>query len=160
MLFQAASGFYFRIVGGYINASLTSTNAVPRQIVLLVHPGKAAIRKFDDYARSQGIGALVIEQAWEEPWMRNLGSELHLHGTSPGGVTIYPMAPRLASQARLAGLAHRAHVAHIARQASPAPTAAVSLPSPSSSLIRQRPAVFGAYHATAGSQLAHGVDLW
>jgi hypothetical protein len=117
MLFQAASGFYYRIVGGYINASLTTTNAFPRPVVLLVHPSTAAIRKFDDYARSQGIGALLVEQAWEQPWMRNLSSKLHLHGTSAGGVAIYPMAPWFASQARLAGLAHQAHVAHLAHQA-------------------------------------------
>jgi hypothetical protein len=114
MLFQAASGFYYRIVGGYINASLTATNAVPRQVVLLVHSSQAAMRKFGDFARSEGIGALVVEQAWEEPWMRNLSSKLHLRGTSAGGVTIYPMAPWLARQARLAGLAHQAHVAHLA----------------------------------------------
>jgi hypothetical protein len=52
MLFQAASGFYYRIVGGYINASLTATNAVPRQVVLLVHSSQAAMRKFGDFARS------------------------------------------------------------------------------------------------------------
>jgi hypothetical protein len=107
MLFQAASGFYFRIVGGYINASLTTTNAVPRQVVLLVHPSKAAVRQFDDYARAQGIGALIVEQTWEAPWMRDLGSKLHLHGTSAGGVTVYPMTPWLPSQAPLTGPAHR-----------------------------------------------------
>jgi hypothetical protein len=115
MLSQAASGFYFRIVGGYINASLTSTNAVPRQVVLLVHPSKAAVRQFDDYARAQGIGALIVEQTWEEPWMRDLGSKLHLHGTSAGGVTIYPMTPWLPSQAPLTGPAHRAHVTRLVR---------------------------------------------
>jgi hypothetical protein len=107
MLFQAASGFYFRIVGGYINASLTTTSAVPRQVVLLVHPSKAAVRQFDDYARAQGIGALIVEQTWEAPWMRDLGSKLHLHGTSAGGVTVYPMTPWLPSQAPLTGPAHR-----------------------------------------------------
>jgi hypothetical protein len=104
MLFQAASGFYFRIVGGYINASLTTTNAVPRQVVLLVHPSKAAVREFDGYARAQGIGALVVEQAWEEPWMRDLGSKLHLRGTSTGGVTIYPTTPWFADRRSTAAL--------------------------------------------------------
>ena len=54
MLFQAASGFYFRIAGGYINASLTPTYALPNQVIQYIHPGKAAIRKFDYYARSAG----------------------------------------------------------------------------------------------------------
>jgi hypothetical protein len=116
MLFQAASGFYYRIAGGYINASLTPTNALPPQVVLLAHPSKATTRKFDDYAHSRGIGALVVEHTWARPWMRKL-PRLGMHGTSVGGVTIYPMAPWLASQARLAGFAHRAHVAHLAHQA-------------------------------------------
>ncbi len=116
MLFQAASGFYYRIAGGCINASLTPTYALPNQAVLLAHPSKAAIRKFDDYARSDGIGALVVEHTWALPWMRRL-PKLGMHGISVGGVTTYPMAPWLASQARLARLAHRAHVAYLAHQA-------------------------------------------
>ncbi len=100
MLFQAASGFYFRIAGGYINASLTPVNALPHPVTLLAHPSKAAIRMFADYARSSGLGAIVVEQAWEEPWM-NL-NRLGMHGTSVGGVTIYPMGPWLARQAHLA----------------------------------------------------------
>ena len=60
-------------------------------------------RIFDNYARTSGLGAIVVEQAWEEPWM-NL-SKLGLHGTAVGGVTIYPMSPWLASQAHSVGLA-------------------------------------------------------
>jgi hypothetical protein len=97
MLFQAAADFYFRIAGGYINASLTPVNALPHPATLLAHPSKAAIRMFDDYARSSGLGVIVVEQAWEEPWM-NL-SKLGMRGTSVGGVTIYPMGPWLAGQA-------------------------------------------------------------
>jgi hypothetical protein len=99
MLFQAASGFYFRIAGGYINASLTPVNALPHPVTLLAHPSKAAVRTFAAYARASGLGAIVVEQAWAEPWMSNLGA-LGMHGTSAGGVTIYPRAPWLASQAR------------------------------------------------------------
>jgi hypothetical protein len=105
MLFQAASGFYFRIAGGYINASLTPVNALPHPVTLLAHPSKAAVQMFDDYARSSGLGAIVVEQAWEEPWM-NLG-KLGMRGTSAGGVTIYPMGPWLASQAHPAGSSPR-----------------------------------------------------
>ena len=101
MLFQVAAGFFFRIAGGYINASLTPVNALPHPVTLLAHPSKAAVLMFDDYARSSGLGAIVVEQAWEEPWM-NL-SKLGMHGTSAGGVTIYPMGPWLVSQA------HRGH---------------------------------------------------
>jgi hypothetical protein len=97
MLFQAAAGFYFRIAGGYINASETPINALPHQVTLLAHPSAKAVRMFDDYARSSGLGAIVVEQAWAEPWM-DLG-KLGMRGITAGGVTIYPMAPWLASQA-------------------------------------------------------------
>jgi hypothetical protein len=94
MLFQAAADFYFRIAGGYINASLTPADAIPHPITLLAHPSGRALRMFDDYIRSSGVGAIVVERAWEEPWM-NLG-RIGFRGVSAGGVTIYPMAPWLA----------------------------------------------------------------
>jgi hypothetical protein len=104
MLFQAAADFYFRIQGGYINASLTPVNALPHPVTLLAHPSRVAMGMFNDYARSSGLGAIVVEQAWEEPWM-NLG-KLGMRGTSVGGVTIYPMSSWLASQAHPAA-SHR-----------------------------------------------------
>ena len=98
MLFQATSNFYFRIAGGYINASMTPVNALPHPVTLLAHPSKDAERMFEDYARSSGLGALVVENAWAEPWMNKL-DRLGMHGTQVGGVTIYPIRPWLASQA-------------------------------------------------------------
>jgi hypothetical protein len=98
MLFQAAAGFYFRIAGGYINASLTPVDAIPHPLTLLAHPSGAALRLFDDYVRSSRVGAIVVEEAWAEPWMnlRRLG----LRGTTAGGVTVYPMGPWLARRDR------------------------------------------------------------
>jgi hypothetical protein len=122
MLFQAAANFYFRIAGGYINASLTPVNALPHPITLVAHPSEVADRMLADYLRSAGVGAILVEQAWEDPWMHNLSSKLGMHGTSAGGVTVYPVSPwlagearRLASEARQAVLAHQAHQAHQAR---------------------------------------------
>ena len=99
MLFQAATNFYFRIAGGYINASLTPVNAIPHPLTLVAHPSKVADRMLADYLRSAGVGAILVEQAWEDPWMRNL-ARLGMHGTSVGGVTVYPVAR--GSLARLA----------------------------------------------------------
>ena len=96
MLFQADADFYFRIAGGYINASLTPVNALPRPVTLLAHPSAAAIRKFDRYARSSGLGAIIVEQAWAAPWMDL--AKLGMRGTTVGGVTIYPMRSWLASR--------------------------------------------------------------
>ena len=113
MLFQAAANFYFRIAGGYINASLTPVDAVPHQLTLVAHPSKGADRVFEAYLRSAGVGAILVEQAWEFPWIHNLNS-LGLHGTSVGGVIVYPVAPWLARQAHpaLAGRAHPTASSH------------------------------------------------
>ena len=56
------------------------------------------MRLFDDYVGSSGLGAIMVEQAWAEPWM-NL-HRLGMRGTSAGGVTVYPMGSWLARQAR------------------------------------------------------------
>ncbi len=93
MLFQAEANFYFRIAGGYINASLTPVDALPPPVSLEAHPSKIADRTFEAYLRSAGVGAILVEQAWEDPWMSNL-AKLGLHGTAAGGVTVYPVGPR------------------------------------------------------------------
>ena len=113
MLFQAASNFYFRIAGGYINASLTPVDALPHPLTLVANPSKVADRMFESYVRSAGVGAILVEQAWEFPWIPNL-NKLGLHGTSVGGVTVYPIAPWLASQGHpaLAGRAHATAPSH------------------------------------------------
>ena len=54
--------------------------------------------------RSAGIGAVVVEQAWAEPWMLTVFGQAGLRGTSVGGVTVYPTGygeySRVASAAR------------------------------------------------------------
>ena len=112
MLFQAAANFYFRIAGGYINASLTPVNAVPHPITLVAHPSKVADQMLTDYLRTSGVGAILVEQAWEDPWMSNLSTRLGMRGTSAGGVTVYPVAPWLASLPRQAELSQQAHQRH------------------------------------------------
>jgi len=88
MLFQADTGFYFRIAGGFINSSLTRQDALPIQVARLSHANPARVRGFQDYVRQAGIGAVIVEQAWAEPWM-NVFARIGLHGTSVGGMTIY-----------------------------------------------------------------------
>jgi hypothetical protein len=124
MLFQAAAGFYFRIAGGFINASLTPPDALPHPITLAAHPSMGADQVFADYLKTARVGAILVEQAWEEPWMHNFATRLGMRGTSAGGVTIYPVAPwlpgearTLATEARAAASAHRAHQARLARLA-------------------------------------------
>ena len=89
MLFQAAANFYFRIDGGYLNASLTPEDATPYQVEAINDPSPFHLRRFKRYVRAQGIGAIIVERAWAEPWMLTNFVKAGLHGTSVGGVTIY-----------------------------------------------------------------------
>ncbi len=41
LLFQAEAGFYFRVTGGYINASLSTATGLPDQVTALDHPIRA-----------------------------------------------------------------------------------------------------------------------
>jgi len=91
LLFQADADFYFRIAGGFINASLTTRqDALPAAVGNLSSATPARIREFKGYIHSAGIGAIVVEQAWAQPWMLTVFGQAGLHGTSVGGVTIYP----------------------------------------------------------------------
>ncbi len=86
MLFQACSGFYFRIAGGYVNISLSAQD--PPAVAALAHPTRDTVRQFQDYVRQAGVGAILVDQAWAEPWMSVFG-RTGMHGTSVGGVTVY-----------------------------------------------------------------------
>ena len=91
LLFQAAAGFYFRIVGGFINASLTPRqDAMPAPIGNLRHPFGPRLGQFESYLRTSGIGAILVERSWSEPWMGIFG-RLGMVGVTAGGVTVYPV---------------------------------------------------------------------
>jgi hypothetical protein len=88
MMFQAYTGFYFRIAGGFINASLSSKYAVPDVVELLSHPTKERVANFKAYLKTSGVGAVVVERAWSEHWMYVFG-KIGLKTTTVGDVTIF-----------------------------------------------------------------------
>jgi hypothetical protein len=88
MLFQAETDFYFRIAGGFINASLTPVDALPPAVEALSTPTKAHINQFKAWMKATGTGAIVVETAWSEHWMYIFG-HLGMRGTAVGGVTVY-----------------------------------------------------------------------
>jgi hypothetical protein len=99
MLFQAYTDFYFQIAGGFINASLNDTSALPRPVEVLTHlPGAVGaqrIENFKVYFKRTHIGAIIVERAWSERWMYVFG-KLGMQGTTVGGVTVYrPNSRRL-----------------------------------------------------------------
>jgi hypothetical protein len=92
MLFQAYTGFYFKIAGGFINASLSRVDALPDPVGLLSHPDKERDASFEAYVRSARISAIIVERAWSERWMYVFGKDLGMKSHTVGGVTIYSTA--------------------------------------------------------------------
>jgi hypothetical protein len=87
ILFQAYTDFYFRIAGGFFNA--TPVDALPQPVASLSDPTKAREQEFGAYVHAAGVGAIIVEQAWSEKWMYIFGT-LGMRGVSVGGVTVYP----------------------------------------------------------------------
>jgi len=88
MLFQAATGFYFRIDGGFINASLSRTDALPLPVAAVSTLTPSHKLGFEEYIQESGVGAIIVERAWSQEWMYNF-ADLGLKGVTVGGVTIY-----------------------------------------------------------------------
>ena len=88
MLFQADAGFYFRIDGGFINASLSRVDALPPPVAAVSVLTPANKLGFEQYIQESGVGAIIVERAWSEEWMYNF-ADLGLKGVTVGGVTIY-----------------------------------------------------------------------
>jgi hypothetical protein len=88
MLFQAETGFYFRIDGGFINASLSRVDALPPPVAAVSDLTPASEMNFKTYVQASGVGAIIVERAWSEPWMYNFGL-LGMKAVTVGGVTIY-----------------------------------------------------------------------
>jgi dolichyl-phosphate beta-glucosyltransferase len=89
MLFQADANFYFRIAGGFINTSLTPQDAIPVPVALLTYAHRDRVLGFERYVRAANVGAIVVENAWAERWT-SVFAKIGMHGTSVGGVTVYP----------------------------------------------------------------------
>ena len=92
MLFQAYTDFYFRLAGGFINASLNDVSGLPLPVRLLSDPNPAREQAFFSYVNAAGVGAIIVERAWSEKWMYVFGT-LGLRGTTAGGVTVYRTNP-------------------------------------------------------------------
>ena len=88
LLFQADTNFYMRIAGGFINRSLSNATGLPKPVVRLRHPTPARERQFRAYLHQAGVGAILVERAWSEPWMQIFG-RMGLDATRVGGMIVY-----------------------------------------------------------------------
>jgi hypothetical protein len=105
LLFQAQTGFYFNVAGGFINASLNPDgnacptlklvqNGVPCQVQGLSSlprsVGRQRVDAFKSYVRTAHIGAIIVEQAWAERSMYAMSKNgIDFKPTTVGGVTIF-----------------------------------------------------------------------
>ena len=90
MMFQATTDFYFRVAGGFINASLSRPDALPLPIAAMSHITRLRAIQFESYVRDSGIGAIIVEHSWSEKWMY-VWPEIGIKGINIGGVTIYQL---------------------------------------------------------------------
>jgi dolichyl-phosphate beta-glucosyltransferase len=91
MMFQSYTDFYFRVQGGFINASLTpNTAALPAPVDVLSYPMPGRAAAFRAYAKRTHLGAIIVERAWSEQWMYIFG-KMGYKTTTVGGVTIYQL---------------------------------------------------------------------
>jgi hypothetical protein len=105
LLFQAETGFYFNVAGGFINASLNPDgnacptlnpvqNGVPCQVQALssLPPsvGKQRVDAFKAYIKQDHIGAIIVENAWAEQSMYAVSkNDIGFKPITVGGVTIF-----------------------------------------------------------------------
>jgi hypothetical protein len=91
MLFQAETGFYMRIAGGYINMAITPRNDLPKQVQALAHPDNPATAiQFKYFLKKAAVGAILVEKSRAPLWAGGLW-RMGLHGRSLGGVIFYPV---------------------------------------------------------------------
>ncbi len=89
MLWQAESGFYWRLAGGFINAGFDHRSDLPVGARNLGSPTPARIAKFEDLIRTDHIGAILID-ARNAASFAPAVSVMGLTGYWTGGVLVFP----------------------------------------------------------------------
>jgi len=89
MLWQAQSGFYIRIAGGFINAGLNHKTDLPLPVQDLAAATPAYVAHFERFVRAERVGAILLDAAHQPPWIRIFG-QVGLVGHRVGNVIIYP----------------------------------------------------------------------
>lgn len=89
MLWQAESGFYLKIAGGYINQSITRRTDLPAVVQDLAHATPGRVARFETYIRRQRIGAVLLDAGHEPVWA-GIFWRVGLIGHRRGNVIVYP----------------------------------------------------------------------
>ncbi len=89
MLWQADTGFYDKLAGGYISQILTPRYDLPLAVRSLAPLRPWRVQRFRDFVRSARVGAILVD-ADAQPWWAGAFSKIGLTGRLVGGVWIYP----------------------------------------------------------------------
>jgi hypothetical protein len=89
MLWQAKTGFYMRIAGGYINQDINHRTDLPAQVQGLRAPTPKNVAMFEQFVRADHVGAILLDGR-DVPWFAHIFGELGLVGHTTGGVVVYP----------------------------------------------------------------------
>jgi hypothetical protein len=95
MLWQAQSGFYMRMAGGYVNmgydrpADLRLAD-LPLPVQDLLHATPASVESFEAYVRSNKVGAILLDARQEPPRWAGIFARVGLAGHLVGNVIVYP----------------------------------------------------------------------
>jgi hypothetical protein len=89
MLWQAESGFYMRIAGGFINRGLTRRTDLPRPVQNLAYATPASVARFERYIKRAHVGAILVDNRYTRRWA-GIFRLVGLVGHATGDVTVYP----------------------------------------------------------------------
>jgi hypothetical protein len=91
MLWQSESGFYMRIVGGYINEGINRGSDLPRPVEFVGFPTPSRVASFEQYVKTDHIGAILLDVSNKPvPGWAVIFPVLGLVGHNVGGVVVYP----------------------------------------------------------------------
>lgn len=89
MLWQAESGFDFRLAGGYIGEGFDRRSGLPAAADNLKSPTPGRIDRFEALIRTDHIGAILVDTREALPWV-GIFRIFGLTGHQAGGVVVYP----------------------------------------------------------------------
>jgi len=90
MLWQAETGFYFRLSGGYINVGLNNRTDLPAAVQDLDRATPARVAAFERYVRADRIGAVLIDMNHEPNWV-GIFWRMGLKGHKVDNVIVYQL---------------------------------------------------------------------
>jgi hypothetical protein len=88
MLWQAESGFYVRLAGGYINQAITKGSDLPRPVQRLSKATPQGVARFESYVKQANIGAILVDRNHSPKWV-GMFWRVGLKGHYSGNVIVY-----------------------------------------------------------------------